>query len=357
MSAGNTPKPPKNGGTVLPFEKPRRERGDQTVSFETGTGKSHSKREIVITDDSPQDDRDTMEIPQPTELRSAQRLPNLPKREFSPGQTIVSFDESVCETYIIFEGRASVYGLNHDGELTDEVMYTLTEGELINAPLLTDRGRYGSESEFLIRAKTIVKVFVLSLDDLFDDRIDAIERRARLHYLVNALAELPSQVMTQKVRENQTEALYSNAIDRERETLQAERDELREARGEIEALRKKNAELEKLNKQITRDAVSDVLVRRLNELETELRDLRRNALERRVEVISAQSIIEMLREELEKAEKRSSASGMMQMKSEDLISILTDIYLAMFQSEDEKLTRLAFKGMNELHMLREKLKF
>ena len=346
----DSPPPPKKPeGKVLPFSpRDKKTRRDQTVPFETERSKRKKQAHIFGKP------RDTLEMPSPA-AQQKEVLPNLPRKEFSPGQRIVGFMEQIHEAYIILNGRASLYGIKSSGDLMDHPIYTLTEGEIINSLVLSEGLDTEVNSQFMVTAKTEVEVMVVQPNDMLGVATDQDEQLLRTRFFMKVLTQYVPVAMQRRVREWEAESDYENALQSEQSRNKSLSAELAEHKVRFEELHTKMKSLDDALRKITKDAVNEVLVRRLKDLEKTNRVLRRTVRERRAEVQSAQSIIGMLYDELEELEKKQSLTGMSHMNPDEILSILTNIYMVMMRSENEQLRQLGFHGMTQIHSLRMKI--
>jgi hypothetical protein len=181
--AGSPPPPkPKPEQNVIPINKPRRERGDATQSFELHRREDDTERtEIVITDEGPPTDRidvpPQVRVPRPQKIKDFSPPPGEIWDVFSvirvPAEKkLVSLYEPVTTAYAILEGEAEERSL--DKEMNLHRVRTLSAGCLVN-PGLFDEARAHNQSSVEVIATTDMIVYAIAIDDL--DAYDVPEDR------------------------------------------------------------------------------------------------------------------------------------------------------------------------------------
>ncbi|MCK9361348.1 hypothetical protein M0Q28_03920 [Patescibacteria group bacterium] len=353
----NTPPVPKRVpvASVIPIQK--RPRRDETVSFETERKPESGSTEIIVgvllDDERPTDLHKT--IP---EEHGAHNLMNLPVETFEAGKTIMDFERALDVVHVILEGAASVYEIDEHGDPMDQPSYELSRGNLINRELLGRDGEHMLDSPVRIVARTKVRTLLVTVADLIGPTVGAIERRARVRYMLEILVERIDKLEGERGTIRALERDFNSALDAEREKQDEQNRKFVELLSRFGQLERENAALNKVNRELTVGAVQKAVRLRLNELDRENRELKehnRKLVKKNTELEatskSQMQYVESVTEEVMEYERLRDLLGLESTDRDRLIEELRRIFLNLYQLKHPKLQSLGVLGLGELSEL------
>ncbi|MCC6563541.1 hypothetical protein IT087_01475 [Candidatus Uhrbacteria bacterium] len=366
----NTPPVPKKPVLAL-VEAPKKkgEGREATVRFEVEGAKPKSRTEIIVGTREPTDtqriDRVTLPDERPTDLhktipeeQGAHNLMNLPVETFEAGKMIMDFERALDVVHVILEGSASVYEIDEHGDPRDQPSYDLSRGNLINRELLGRDGEHMLDSPVRIVARTKVRTLLVTVADLIGPTVGAIERRARVRYMLETLVERIDKLEGERGTIRELERDFNNALDAEREKQDEQNRKIVELLGRIGQHERENAALNQVNRELTVGAVQKAVRLRLNELEQENRELKernRELMKKNTELEatskSQMQYVESVTEEVMEYERLRDLLGLESTDRDRLIEELRRIFLNLYQLKHPKLQSLGVLGLGELSEL------
>lgn len=286
---------------------------------------------------------------------------DLPIEIFLPDEELATLCEPMDAAYLLIEGRVAIYALDGRGEPMASPIRELTTGDVVNAELFTAKGSCGMDSEFTVKAKTPVRAYVLTLEDILDRRVPELELRKRVSMIANALAGYAVDAANQRVRNHSDVDLYDKALDDVRDNARELEKSVSDLARKNESLTQEITALNAVNRQLTIGAVEKAVRQRLHEIEVENRRLKEQnrKLTKKNGELEATSKSQMdyvasVTEEVVEYERLRDLLGLESTDPNRLVEELRRTFLNLYQLHNPKLQNLGVLGLGELGKLENK---
>jgi outer membrane murein-binding lipoprotein Lpp len=273
----------------------------------------------------------------------------LETQTFAKGKVIAGIYETVESAFLIRSGHVALEAIDRHDKPIKNFQIVLGPGQIVFDELLALEGDGDAASEFCVVALEDTEVVALKPCDLVEDPGTAYSRR--ISVLISALAEASIRSKRALVTRHGEDLGVTSAMD----TLSARVQELEIQNAD---LRHQIGQLDGINRNLTREAVNDVVLGELRKLSTTVRELtsERRGLERRVieranEAKSAIDYAASLTEELQRLEHLRDLLELEASEPRVFMSEVQRAFLAILTTENRQLQRLGLEGLGVLSSL------